>query len=132
MPAGLDQAGPFSTTRRHCPSHLLGHLPGMCDDTAVPAWMQAVPPGVLDPRVLEQDQYWLTVDAAVLTLAAMSTAHLAAVTDFLRARALHLHLGAMIDALLDLVEAYPTGRLTPEAITHLVLGTSIASVDPAA
>ena len=61
----------------------------------------------------------------------MSTAHLAAVTDFLRARALHLHLGAMIDALLDLVEAYPADRLTAEAITHLVLGTSIASVDPA-
>ena len=94
--------------------------------------MRTVPPGVLDARVLDQEQYWLTADAAVQQIAAMSTEHLTAVVAFLRSRATSLHMSAIVDALVDLIEADAEGRLTADQITHEVTGTHLGSVDAAA
>lgn len=72
----------------------------------------------------------MTADTTVLRVSAMSSEHLAAVLAFLHEHhATRLHLEAMVDALLDLLDpAEPTGPIA-ELITHELTGESIASVD---
>lgn len=93
-----------------------------------PSWMLTIAPGTLDARVLDQDRYWVTAEANVLPLTAMSGAHLSAVARLLHARAACLHMDAMFDALLDLIDARGAGESTPEQLTHDLIGQSIASV----
>ena len=93
-----------------------------------PAWMLTIAPGTMDPRVLDQDRYWVTAEATVLPLAAMSGAHLSAVVRLLHLRATCMHMDAMVDALLDLIDARSAGETTPEQLTHDLIGQSIASV----
>lgn len=92
--------------------------------------MSTVAPGTLDSRVLTQEHYWVTVDAIVLPLGAMTEAHLSAVVRFLLTRATLLHLDAMVDALADLIEARALGETTAEQLMHDLTGQSIASVSP--
>ena len=93
-----------------------------------PSWMATITPGTLDARVLDQDRYWVTTEATVLPLAAMTGAHLAAVVRLLHARPTCMHMDAMVDALLDLIDARSAGETTPEQLTHDLIGQSIASV----
>lgn len=73
----------------------------------------------------------MNAEGVVLPLTSMSQAHLAGVLVFLHNHhAVHLHMNAMVDALIDLMEANVTGGTTAEQITHqLTGGASIASVD---
>ncbi len=93
--------------------------------------MNRVSPGTLDARVLDQATYWVTAEAAVLALRTMSTAQLINVLALLRDHATRMHLGAMVGALADLVEARAVGGTTAEEITHRLTGTSIATVSAA-
>lgn len=90
--------------------------------------MHQVTPGALDARVLDQETYWVTKEAAVLALRAMSTAHLTNVLALLHDHATRMHFNAMLDALAGLVEARATGATTAEEITDRLTGTSIATV----
>ncbi len=95
-----------------------------------PAWISTIAPGTLDARVLDQERYWVTAEATVLPLAGMTGAHLSAVARLLHAHATCMHLDAMFDALLDLIDARSVGETTAEQLTHDLTGQSIASVSP--
>lgn len=95
--------------------------------TPPPDWITHAKPG--DRRLLDQEEYWVAADGTVLTIAEMSTAHLANVAGLLRANATRLHMLAMADALLDLLEADAHGAITAEAMTHHLTGESIATLD---
>jgi len=94
--------------------------------------MSTITPGTLDARVLDQERYWVTAEAVVLPLAAMTGAHLSAVARLLQTHATRMHMNAMVDALLELIDARSTGDTTPEQLTHDLIGQSIASVTAAA
>lgn len=100
----------------------------MPDSYGPPAWMLTIAPGTLDSRVLDQERYWVTAEATVLPLTAMSGAHLSAVVRLLQVHATRVHLDVMVDALLALVEAHTAGEATAEQVTHELTGQSIASV----
>lgn len=53
-----------------------------------------IAPGTLGARVLDQATYWVTREATVLALSAMSRAHLVGVLALLDAQAVHLHMDA--------------------------------------
>lgn len=93
-----------------------------------PTWMLTIAPGILDSRVLDQEYYWVTAEATVLPLASMTEAHLSAVVRLLYAHATPMHLDAMVDALLDVIDARSAGETTAEQLTHDLTGQSIASV----
>ena len=90
--------------------------------------MHQVSPGRLDARVLDQETYWVTRDAAVLPLRTMSTTYLRNVLSLLHDHATRMHLNAMVGALADLIEARAVGATTVEETTHMLTGTSIATV----
>lgn len=90
--------------------------------------MSTIAPGTLDARVLDQERYWVTGEATVLPLVSMTEAHLSAVVRFLHVHATRMHLDAMVDALLDLIDARSAGETTAEQVTHDLTGQSIASV----
>ena len=91
----------------------------------VPAWMGQVRPGCLDRRVLDQDRFWVTREAQVLELSAMSTEHLRAVAELLRGKAMVLHMHAMGDLLDEASEDAVVGEVLALALG----GASIADLE---
>lgn len=90
--------------------------------------MLGIEPGRLDRRVLDQDEYWVTRDAVVLKLTAMSAEHLRNVALMLGDIAMLLHLQAMADVILCPEDA--ADSLIAEMATYRLTGSCIATVAP--
>ncbi|QIK83178.1 hypothetical protein [Sanguibacter sp. HDW7] len=88
--------------------------------------MWEVEPGRLDVRVLGQGRFWVTREAQVLELSAMTGEHLQAVAEMLRGKAMLLHMWAMGDLLAGFADGTTAGELLAMELT----GVSIADLDP--
>lgn len=69
----------------------------------IPDWATHVTPDTLDPRVLDQADIWVTRDATVLRITAMSTDHIHNVLTMLTERASELRLSSLLDATYQLM-----------------------------
>lgn len=90
-----------------------------------PAWMNDVPPGLLDSRVLDQTVFWVTREAAVLEIATMSSEHLIGVLLMLGDFAPQLHVVALADLVYDDEEG-----LALELDLLELTGSCLATVSP--
>jgi hypothetical protein len=95
-----------------------------------PEWMRLVGPGRLDVGILGQSVFWVNREAVVLRLDAMSEAHLLAVAEMLRGRAMQMHFWAIVDAIGDIRESARTGVPCGHLLEYAVTGSSLADVDP--
>lgn len=91
-------------------------------------WVSEVRPGTFDRRVLDHG-FWITDEGEVLSLRSMSTAHLQNVVRMLEQQAHRLHLDALLDAFVSVLEADLDGRTSGERLAH-ALGASIVDCGP--
>lgn len=73
--------------------------------------------------------FWITDEGHVLSLRMMSTAHLQNVVQMLEERAYRLHLDALLDAFVSVLEADLDGRTSGERLAH-ELDVSIVDCGP--
>lgn len=78
--------------------------------------------------MLLQGQIWVTRDADIRLLADLSVEHLRNIRAMLQARAVELHLAAILDAIEGELDAMSSGMVTGEALSFALTGQSLASL----
>lgn len=96
---------------------------GRADGVPAPTWARdGVAPGVLDLRVLDQSEVWVTRDGTAVPVARMSTAHLRAVIEMLTEEVGELALGGLMNALFEVVAADLAGEVSGERLVWELTG----------
>jgi hypothetical protein len=70
------------------------------------------------------------LEAVVLRLDEMPVAHLQAVAEMLRGRAMQMHFWAVVDAISAITASAETGVPADDVLEFAVTGSSLADVDP--
>ncbi|EYR63136.1 hypothetical protein N866_02730 [Actinotalea ferrariae CF5-4] len=99
------------------------------DPATTPDWAP-VTPGVLDLRVLDQAECWVTAEAVVLRIAEVPTPHLQSIVTFLTRRAEELYTAAVLNSFWAVALADASGEVAAERLVWELTGRSIADIEP--
>jgi hypothetical protein len=95
-----------------------------------PDWAP-VTPGVLDLRVLDQAEYWVTAEAVVPRIVEAPTPQLQNIIEFLTRRAEELYTAAVLNSLWAVAVADASGEVAAERLVWELTGRSVADIEPA-
>lgn len=92
--------------------------------------MDEHPPGKLDVRILEQSTFWINAKAEILRINEMSDAHITHVITMFEENPTRYHLAALINEIIDLVDALASGEVPGTLLAYEITGENLADIPP--